>query len=105
MLQLESDVENWLSIYIRHFVDAFGSRWAHFFTIILDFWAQDSSRRSRAGPSRARVGHTPLNGALRIQRLNFITLDFDHGPLPPKPVGDLPGIQSPALSMASIALA
>jgi hypothetical protein len=48
---------------------------------------------------------------LRIQKLNFIarahpqTPDFDHGPLPPKPVRDLPGIQSPALSMASIALA
>jgi hypothetical protein len=111
MLQLESDVENWLSIYIRHFVNAFGSNWTQFFTIILDFRAQDSSRRLQAVPLRIRVGHTPFNVALRIQRLNFIarahrrTLDFDHGPLPPKPARDLPGIQSPALSMASIALA
>jgi hypothetical protein len=63
MLQLESDVENWLSIYIRHFVDAFGSHWKQFFTIILDFRAQDSSRRLRAVPLRIRVGHTPSNVA------------------------------------------
>lgn len=56
MLQWESDVENWPSIYIRHFVNAFGSRWPQFLTIILDFRAQGLSQRLRAVPLRIRVG-------------------------------------------------